>query len=208
MLKLDHLAIGCADLTAGISWLSDRLEQPPLVQAKHQLFGTHNALWRLETDDYPVYLELIAIDPDAPKPARARWFGLDDPAVQARIIKRPALLTFIVSTQDFSRAREQMPLDPGAPVFVTRNNLKWHFSLHDDGRLVANGALPYLIAWEPGVRPVDNMVSQNIDLVGMGGQRLSELEMVFPCSTFSTPLGLEMALKLPGGKKITFFTGQ
>ncbi len=181
MLKLDHFAIGCAELEQGVDQLSALLDVAPIVRGKHKLFGTHNALWRLETSGAPVYLELIAIDPDAPKPARKRWFGLDAPHVQSRFRDGLKLLTFIVNSDDIANARPAMPVDPGAPVTVTRNNLKWQFSLHDDGRLVADGALPYVIEWAPGPRPVDNMAEQNIELIGVGGARLGELGMSFPC---------------------------
>lgn len=29
-----------------------------------------------------MYLEVIAVDPDAPAPTRPRWFSLDDPTMQ------------------------------------------------------------------------------------------------------------------------------
>lgn len=206
MLKLDHFAIGCAELEQGVEQLTALLGVGPIVRAKHQLFSTHNALWRLETCGAPVYLELIAIDPDAPKPVRKRWFGLDDPKNQARFTEELKLLTFVVNTNDIEMARRLMPVDPGAPVTVTRNNLKWQFSLHDDGRLVGKGALPYVIEWAPGPRPVDNMAKQNIELTGIGGARLAELEMPFPCEVLPSGAQLEMVLKLPDGKEIFFTT--
>lgn len=202
MLKLDHFAIGCSDLEKGVAELNQVLGAPPIVRAKHQLFGTHNALWRLETADAPVYLELIAIDPAAAQPARKRWFGLDDPKVQRRFKSGPKLLIFVVNTDDILEARKTAPVDPGAPITVTRNDLKWQFSLHEDGRLVGDGALPYIIEWAPGPRPVDCMTPQNIELLGMGGKRLDELGMDFPCETFPSTARLEMKLKLPNGIQI------
>ena len=204
MLKLDHFAIGCADLDSGVIMLNDMLETPPVVRAKHQLFGTHNALWRLETLGEPVYLELIAIDPEALNLQRRRWFGLDDAKIQAQFDHAPKLLTFVVNSPDIVMARGEMPVDPGAPVTVTRNNLKWQFSLHDDGRLVADGALPYVIEWAPGPKPVDNMAKQHIELVSMGGARLGELNMEFACALIETKAMLEIVLKLPSGKQICF----
>ena len=41
--------------------------------------GTHNRLLKIASEAYPqAYLEIIAIDPEAPRPARPRWFGLDE----------------------------------------------------------------------------------------------------------------------------------
>ncbi|WP_393939598.1 VOC family protein [Piscinibacter sakaiensis] len=55
----------------------------------HPHMGTHNRLLRL--GDH-CYLEVIAIDPAAPPPARARWFGLDRLAPDAapRLARRTA----------------------------------------------------------------------------------------------------------------------
>ncbi len=203
MLKLDHFAFGCADLESAIIELSQVLGALPIVRARHQLFGTHNALWRLETSDAPVYLELIAIDPAAEQPIRKRWFGLDDPKVQIRFKSGPKLLTFVINSDDILMARKNAPVDPGAPVTVTRNDLKWQFSLHGDGRLVGDGGLPYIIEWAPGPRPVDNMTPQNIELIGMGGKRLDELGMDFPCEIFPSTARLEMKLKRPDGTQIS-----
>ena len=44
--------------------------------------STHNHLMRLGNS---AFLEVISIDPDAPAPARTRWFDLDDPAMRARL---------------------------------------------------------------------------------------------------------------------------
>ena len=204
VLKIDHFAFGCSELEPGVKKLSKLLGASPIVRGEHQLFGTHNALWRLETRDAPVYLELIAIDPGVPKPARQRWFGLDDANVQARFAAGPKLLTFVVNSSDISNARRLMPLDPGPPVTVTRNDLKWQFSLHDDGGLVANGALPYVIQWAPGPRPVDNMPTQNIELAGIGGSYLDRLDMEFPCEVFASEASLELVLTSAGGERISF----
>ena len=204
LLKLDHFALGSADLEADIEALSQILGVKPQVRAKHALFGTHNALWRLETQKAPVYLELIAIDPGAPKPKRKRWFGLDDPKVQSRLQNGFQLLTLVVNTSDFEAARKLFPEDPGPPVEVSRNDLVWHFSLHENGGLVDSGALPYLIEWAPGPHPVEKMGHQNIDIIGIGGRRLSDIAMGFDCPVFETCAHLELWLRSAQGKEVRF----
>ncbi|MCF6303295.1 MAG: VOC family protein [Devosiaceae bacterium] len=204
MLKLDHFAFACADLDEGVTALSDILGAEPVVRAKHELFGTHNALWRLETDGDPVYLELIAIDPKAPEPKRKRWFGLDDPEVQSRFQSGFQLLTFVVNTDDFESARQQFLVDPGKPVEVCRNDLVWQFSLHEDGALVDEGALPYLIEWAPGPRPVQGMDQQNIRVLGVGGRRISNLDMGFDCPVFPSQANLELFLMSADAKQVRF----
>ncbi|MCF6326417.1 MAG: VOC family protein [Devosiaceae bacterium] len=204
MLKLDHFAFGCLDLEDGVTALSDLLGAEPVVRAKHELFSTHNALWRLETDDHPIYLELIAIDPKAPEPKSKRWFGLDDPDIQRRLQSGFQLLTFVVNTDDFEGARKYFFMDPGRPVEVRRNDLIWQFGLHEDGGLLDMGALPYLIEWAPGPRPVEGMEQQNIHVLGIGGRRISNLDMGFDCSVFPSQANLELYLMSAQGKEIRF----
>jgi hypothetical protein len=54
--------------------------------------GTHNLLVNLASAAFPrAYLEILAIDPDAPAPRRIRWFDLDQPAMQQAIRGGPRL---------------------------------------------------------------------------------------------------------------------
>lgn len=57
----------------------------PLTWHVHRLqFGTHNRCLGMEDG---IYLEVIAVDPEAPPPSRPRWFGLDDPFMQVGLGK-------------------------------------------------------------------------------------------------------------------------
>jgi Glyoxalase-like domain len=47
--------------------------------------GTHNALAQLGDEKF---LEIPAIDPEAERPKRPRWFGLDMPDVQEALTAR------------------------------------------------------------------------------------------------------------------------
>ncbi len=204
-LRLDHFAIGARELDEGVAFVSRILGAPPVGGGKHPLFGTHNALWRLE-GRFPTYLEVIAIDPKAPRLDRPRWFGLDDPLTQARLARGPKLLTFIVSTKDAVLARKSMPVDPGAPVEVTRGTLRWLFSLPPDGGLIAGGALPYLIEWPDGVSPIAKMSEQGIELISVGGNRIGEIEVEWPCEGKPSATMLEIELRSTRGELVTFAT--
>ncbi|HHS83080.1 MAG TPA: VOC family protein, partial [Devosia sp.] len=159
-LELDHMAFGALDLEQGIERMSALLGAPPVGGGRHALFGTHNALWRVETGDEPVYLEVIAADPDGPRPSRKRWFGLDDPQVRRRLEKGVHLLSLVVRCTDFAKGRAMLPDDPGPPVAVSRGALRWQFSLAGDGGLIQAGASPYLIAWADDARPALYMPEQ------------------------------------------------
>ncbi|HEX6635378.1 MAG TPA: VOC family protein, partial [Usitatibacter sp.] len=80
---LDHLVVAARTLEEGAAWVEAALGVPTVAGGKHDLMGTHNRLLGL---DGRRYLEVIAIDPSAPPPARARWFGLDEAAPRERLV--------------------------------------------------------------------------------------------------------------------------
>src|SRR5262245_48303312 len=73
--QVDHLVYAVPDLDAGVA----RVEMLTGVRAspggQHPGGGTRNALMALGPMSY---LEIIGPDPDQPKPAEPRRFGLDD----------------------------------------------------------------------------------------------------------------------------------
>ena len=84
--ELDHLVVAAASLDEGVAWCERTLGVTPGPGGRHPLMGTHNRLLALAGEAFPAsYLEIIAIDPDAAAPRRVRWFGLDDPALQAAL---------------------------------------------------------------------------------------------------------------------------
>ncbi len=145
-LVLDHVVIGCASLEQGVAWARERLGVTVPPGGRHPRLGTHNCLMRIG-DSF--YLELIAIDPEAPKPPQPRWFGLDDPRQQARIRECPRVITWVCGTQDIATALATTP-ELGAAVEMTRGDLLWRISIRDDGALAEGGTLPQLIEWSAG----------------------------------------------------------
>ncbi|MDX1576463.1 MAG: VOC family protein [Kiloniellales bacterium] len=171
-LTFDHLVIGAADLAQGVDWVEARLGVTVPPGGSHPRMATHNRLSALGPASF---LEIIALDPAAEAPPRPRWFALDDPAVRARLARRPRLLTWVAGTDDIaaSLARARAAgLDLGRPVEMTRGDLTWLISLRDDGALVEGGTLPVLIQWPPGPHPAGRMTDQ--------GLRLEALELGHP----------------------------
>ncbi len=201
-LQLDHVAFGAADLASGIDFMSNALGVAPIGGGKHELFGTHNALWRIE-GNYPIYLEVIAIDPNAEPILHLRWFGLEDKNVQQRLKNGCQLLTYVASTTDIKTATKQMKEDHGEPVTVSRGNLNWQFSVPKKGNLIANGALPYLIEWEDK-SPVETMKNQGLTIKSIEGNRLEELDITWPCEHKFSDRLLEVTIANKRGKEITF----
>lgn len=142
--------LGAASLEAGTSAFERLAGTSPPPGGRHPRMGTHNRLTRIADG---VFLEIIAIDPNAPAPARPRWFSLDDPATVARFATGLALLTWVVAVDDLDvtldRARKA-GVDAGRPVEQVRDDLRWRIALSDDGSLVEGGAFPVLIEWPPG----------------------------------------------------------
>ncbi|MBB5515431.1 hypothetical protein FHS89_001443 [Rubricella aquisinus] len=149
MTQIDHLVVGAASLEEGRAWMEAQLGLPATGAGKHPAMSTHNALWRVG----PCYMEVIAIDPAAPDPGRPRWFGLDDPTVQAMLSKGPRLLTWVARVDDMPSALERVTYDPGPALPFTRDALRWQLTVPEDGHPAHEGCAPALIAWDEGSTP-------------------------------------------------------
>ena len=66
---LDHLVVVARTLDEGAAWVESRLGAALAEGGKHELMATHNRLLSLGP---AAYLEVMAIDPEAPPPARPR----------------------------------------------------------------------------------------------------------------------------------------
>lgn len=152
--RLDHLVVAATDLASGTAWLETRLGVAVSPGGAHPRMGTHNRVLRLGDG---VYLEVIAIDPDAAPPGRPRWFGLDEPALAARLAERPRLVAWVAATDDLEAAAAASPFPLGPVAEMTRGDLVWRITIPDDGRLVEGGAVPPLIEWPRGVHPTNRM---------------------------------------------------
>ena len=209
---LDHLVIAAASLDQGVAWCEAPLGVTPLPGGQHPLMGTHNRLLKIATPNFPdAYLEIIAIDPAAPPPARARWFGLGDAALQASLAADgPRLIHAVARSSMLDMHRWGLIAvgrKPGEPVSASRETpagqLSWQILLRDDGALDCGGALPTLIHWQgvhPATRMPDSVVTlQALTLNGVPSPARDVLRLrgvsVLPAgapalsATLATPLG-------------------
>jgi hypothetical protein len=170
--EMDHLVVVADSLDQARDWCQTALGVAPQAGGQHPLMGTHNLLLALSSTAYPrCYLELIAIDPAAPAPGRARWFGMDDPALQARVREAgPQLVGYVARSGmvDMHRwglinARYQ----PGPILKASRQTeaglLQWQIVVPDDGRPLAGGAVPTLIQWQ-GPHPAEQLPPSGLSL--------------------------------------------
>ena len=160
--RLDHLVIAAANLEQGVEYLEQKIGIIAPFGGEHPKMGTHNHLIQLGNE---VFLEIIAINPNAAPPERPRWFGLDDPLIQRSLQKSPRLLAWVVNCDDIKKTIQNAACSFGKPELITRGELSWHFGLPADGRLLAGGFLPYLIEWHTDSHPSKQMADAGVKLL-------------------------------------------
>jgi hypothetical protein len=179
---LDHLVVAAATLEQGVAWCERTLGVTPGPGGRHALFGTHNRLLKIAAPAWPdAYLEIIAVDPEAPPPDRPRWFGLDDPALQAALAAHgPRLHHWVARSPQLDMHRWgliTLGQVPGEPVAASRETphgrLQWQILVRPDGALPGpqaapaasstTGALPTLIQWT-GEHPATRMPDSGVTL--------------------------------------------
>ena len=153
--QIDHLVVAAATLGQGIAWCRSTFGFEPTSGGEHPFMGTHNRVFRIDSPRFPrAYFEIIAIDPAAMGPAHARWFDLDDAALQAQLAHGPRLVHFVASTSDAAAASStlgSLGIDRGPLLAAQRHTpaglLQWQISVRPDGARLFDGALPTLIQW-------------------------------------------------------------
>lgn len=145
MFEFDHLAVACETLDEGAAVVEKALGLPLASGGRHPHFGTHNRLLSLGPGEY---LEVIAIDPDAPPPPHRRWFALDD------FSGTPRLTNWILRCGDLAKAQERLGNDIGKAVPLNRAAYRWEMAVPDSGVLPLDGWHPALIRWQ-GPHPAD-----------------------------------------------------
>ncbi|MGA0612157.1 VOC family protein [Caldimonas sp. KR1-144] len=172
MLELDHLVVAAPTLADGVAWCEAVLGVTPAAGGRHALMSTHNRLLRLDGETWPrAYLEIIAIDPEAPPPGRARWFDLDDECLQSRLREYgPQLVHWVARTPDLEAAlaeRARAGHDGGRILAASRETpnglLRWRIAVRHDG--ARDLPLPTLIEWG-AVHPWDALPAAGVALVG------------------------------------------
>lgn len=148
--KIDHFAIATSSLVEGVIAIKNSLGVDIPLGGKHAAMSTHNCVMQAGNESF---FELLAIDPEAPDPGRARWFTMDDPTTQSRIKERPRALCWVVNTDDLDGVIAASPIDLGEVVTFTRGDRSWRLTVPADGHLPEAGLMPAFIEWSPGPHP-------------------------------------------------------
>jgi hypothetical protein len=162
-LRLDHLAVSCATLATGVAAVEAALGVPLAPGGEHPTMGTHNRLLSLGPQEY---LEVIAINPDAPAPGRPRWFDLD------RFAGEPRLTNWVAAVEDMDAALTASPAGTGEPVDLSRGDFRWTMAVPGNGCLPFDGCFPALIRWQGQAHPALRLPDH--------GVRLMELTLQHP----------------------------
>jgi len=186
MLELDHLAIASETLEAGQDAVEQALGVALEPGGRHAHFATHNMLLGLENG---LYLEVIAIDPASTKPDYPRWFDLD------RFTGRPRPHAWVCRTDDLGQFTGAFP-EAGAPVALTRGDLRWRMMVPSDGILPYDNCFPALMQWDCSDHPANRLTAS--------GCRLRRLVVSHP---EAAALGRQLESHLPDAP-VVFEPGQ
>jgi hypothetical protein len=159
--QLDHIAITAPSLAVGVEYVREALDVTPQVGGEHPRMGTHNCFIKLGEK---IYLEVISVNPEAPNPARPRWFQLDDTYEN----KVPRLATWIARTDDIQAAVSASPVFLGDIEPMSRGHFNWHITIPKDGSLPLGGVAPTLIQWQE-IHPADTLQDLGCSLIRLEG---------------------------------------
>jgi hypothetical protein len=164
LAEIDHLAVSAEALEAGAAAVAARLGLGDGGGGRQARMATWNRLWGLGAE----YLEVIAIDPEAPAPGRPRWFDLD------RFAGPPRLTTWILRCADLEAALARAPAAAGEVLDFARGDYRWRMAVPADGVLPFDGVFPALIEWQGPAHPAAALPET--------GLRLGAVEVSHPCA--------------------------
>ncbi len=182
-MLLDHLAVAGETLEEASAHIEQTLGVRLQEGGKHEEFGTYNRLLGMRDG---LYLEAIAIDPDASTPQRTRWFDLD------RFEGGPRLTNWICRVPDIEASLTVFPDGVGQPIDLSRGALRWRMAVPPNGRLPFDNLFPALIQWQGDLHPAQMLQDS--------GCRLRRLIVCHPD-------GLDLAKSLGGLEHVTFDSG-
>ena len=164
MLKLDHLTVIAPTLAEGVDHVRACLDLDVPFGQRHAYMGTHNHL--LQLGDM-VYLEIVALDPNATRPDRSRWFGLDDQEQVRRDWDAGCRLRgWVARTDNIDGALRGRENIFGRKVELPTNNPSFDFAIPDNGSLPFGGGVPSIIDRRGKSRSMTSIADRNARLRG------------------------------------------
>lgn len=185
LAQVDHLVYTVPDLKAGIDAAEKLFGVHATPGGQHPGLGTRNALIALGPHSY---FEIIGPDPDQPRPAGGRRFGIDD-------LKGPHLMTWVAkgtSLEKFAADAKAHGVDLGAVIPGSRKRpdgvvLSWTYT--DPQIVLADRLIPYFIDWGSSPHP-SATAAKGVTLVGLRAEH-PDAERV---QAMLKPLGLRLVV--------------
>lgn len=154
---IDHLVVTAPTLASGVDYVSEALGVTPEPGGEHIRMGTHNCLLKLGD---ATYLEVIAVNPEAPAPKQPRWFELDEEESN----ETPRLATWVVRTNDVKAAVVASPVVSGYAIPMSRGDFNWIITVPRNGSLPLQGVAPTMIQWQDR-HPAGSMKDSGCSLI-------------------------------------------
>lgn len=200
MLELDHLAVTAPSLEEGVAAVEAALGVALAPGGRHAHMGTWNRLLSLGPG---LYLEVIAPDPVAPRPAWPRWFGLDSRG-------SVRLTNWVARTGDLAAALASAPAGAGVAVDLDRGDLRWRMGVPASGALPYDDCFPALIQWQAGGHPSERLPDAGCRLrrLVIGHPQAEELAVLLALADPRLVLVAESAISMtaeidtPAGLKV------
>jgi hypothetical protein len=143
MLKLDHITVIAPSLAEGVLHVRNCLDLDVPFGQRHAYMGTINHLLQLGD---AVYLEIVALDPEADAPERRRWFGLDrQDKVRSDWEEARRLRGWVARTDTIDAIIAAHGDVFGEKVPLPTVNSSFDFAIPKDGSLPFDGAAPSII---------------------------------------------------------------
>ena len=161
MHKLDHIVLGANTLQEGTDYVEKKLGLSLSEIGYHHHMGTHNRVIKIGEN---IYLEVLAIDPNANKPKHFRWFNLDIEEQQARLKISPQIIGYVIENENPDMLKFYNPF-----FEASREDYRWEFAMPKcnnnqiKNELIESGLVPSLIKWK-SQKPVDQMVDNYFEL--------------------------------------------
>jgi hypothetical protein len=157
--RIDHLVFAAPRLETGMDLIADRLGVRPVRGGRHPAWGSHNALVSLGPR---TYLEIIAPDPELPRPGRGVIFGMET-------LREPGLVTWALRDEALERTAAVPgpglgPVQSGRRARPDGTVLAWR--LTDPYAMPLDGAVPFLISWGSSPHPAGTAPRAG-DLLGL-----------------------------------------
>ena len=190
MIALDHIVISGKTLDEASDHIASSLGVKLQDGGCHDRYATHNRLLGLENG---IYLEAIAVNPEAKKPVLPRWFDLDN------FNEKPRITNWVCRSKNIKFEVKNIFSESTQIIKMKRNQLKWLMTVPRNGILPFGGAFPAVLQWETNP-PVAQLVPSKCRLKHMTIFHPEVIELQKKIQSFKDP-----RISFEPNDKVTFF---